>query len=122
MASDKKLDLLLIAINKLASKEVAPVAPVAPVLPLAPINNGDHDLLTKLDTKVDQIQMDVTALKAQNSVYVTRTEHQEVVRIQADHEARIRIVEVAMVKIMQWGTIAVLLLGVAEFILTHYWK
>jgi len=82
---DTQLEKLTNAIEKLIANPVAPVlpvAPVAPVLPLAQTNTGDHDLLTKLDTKVDQIQLDVTELKKQGTVYVTQTDHAEVVRIQ----------------------------------------
>ena len=126
--TDTQLEKLTNAIEKLISREVAPILPVAPVAPVAPIaplvvsNSGDHDLLTKLDTKVDQIQVDITALKQNNSYYVTQDMHQEVVKVQADHEARIRIVETAVVKLMQWGSIAVVLVGIAEFLLSKFLK
>ena len=58
---DTQLEKLTNAIEKLIAN------PVAPVLPLAQTNTSDHDLLTKLDTKVDQIQLDVTELKKQDT-------------------------------------------------------
>ncbi len=94
--TNAQLKKLTEAIEKLVAKEVLPVAPVAPVLPIAPIaptNSLDHDLLQRLDTKVDQIQSDVTALKNQGSQYVNQTEHREVCKAQEDHEKRIRNLE-----------------------------
>src|ERR1035437_5007879 len=121
--TDKRLQDLTNAIERLVSREVAPIAPVAPVLPVLPIapqNHQDHDLLTKLDTKVDQIQNDVTALKNRDTIYVTKVEHIEVVRIQADHETRTRILETATTRIMTWGTMAIIFLGIAEFLVQKY--
>jgi hypothetical protein len=87
---DTQLKELTEAIHKLLEREVAPVAPVAPVLPLAPIqNSGDHDLIVILDTKLTQIQLDVTELKKQNTVYVNQTDHAEVVRVQRVHDTDI---------------------------------
>jgi len=80
---ENKIDALTRVIEKLVNNPIAPiapVAPVAPVLPLIPINAGDHDLLTKLDAKVDQIQSDVTELKKQGSIYVTQSEHAELIK------------------------------------------
>jgi hypothetical protein len=94
--TDLKLDNLTKAIEKLIAKEVAPIAPIAPIAPVAPvlpIHTGDHDLLTKLDTKVDQIQLDVNELKKQNSIYVTTTDQAEVVRIQRIHDDEIKSLE-----------------------------
>jgi hypothetical protein len=60
---------------------------------LVPTNPLDHDLLTKLDTKVDQIQADVTVLKNLSNVYVTRTDWVEHLKWNDDHETRIRNLE-----------------------------
>ena len=93
MTENKQLQKLTEAIELLLTRKVEPVAPVAPVAPVLPIvqtNTGDHDLLQKLDVKVDLIQSDITELKKQNSVYVNQTEHNEVVKIEIDHELRIR--------------------------------
>jgi uncharacterized Ntn-hydrolase superfamily protein len=54
---------------------------------------NDHNLLIRLDTKVDQIQSDISELKNIQNIYVTQIEHNEVVKIQVDHENRIRNVE-----------------------------
>ena len=127
---DKKIDALTQAIEKLLAREVAPIAPVLPVAPIAPIvpivqqNSGDHDLLTKLDTKVDQIQADVTELKKQGVIYVTQTEHQEVVRIQRVHDGDIEILksfkDTLTGKIWGIGIIAGFGSGVLMLIIQHY--
>jgi hypothetical protein len=79
-----KLDAVLTALERIASNPVAPIAPVAPVLPIAPIApipNGDHELLQRVDVKLDNLKADVTAL---NSNFGVTT---------SDHEGRIRILE-----------------------------
>ena len=53
-----QLQKLTDAVEKLLNKEVAPVlpvAPVAPVLPIVPQNGEDHNLLMRVDVKVDQL-------------------------------------------------------------------
>jgi TolA-binding protein len=116
----KQLALLTQAIQKLVDNPVAVVAPVAPVLPIAPVNQEDHNLLIRLDQKVDSIQLDVTDLKKQNNIYVTQTEHSEVVKVQSDHETRIRTLETSVTKVMQWGTISIILLGIIEFLVQKF--
>ena len=116
----KQLALLTQAIEKLVNNPIAPIAPIAPVLPIAPVKQDDHNLLIKLDVKVDQIQFDVTELKKQNNIYVTQTEHSEVVKIGSDHETRIRLLEVSVTKVMQWGVIALIILGIAEFLVQKF--
>ena len=90
--TNKKISELIELVEKLLN-EPTPIAPIAPIAPLAPVlqnYSSDHDLITKLDTKVDQIQSDLTDLKKQNSGYVTQTDHSEVVRIQRIHENEIK--------------------------------
>lgn len=71
-STNEKIDALTSAIEKLISKEVAPIlpvapiAPIAPILPIEPVNSGDHDAITKLvvtvgviDGKVDKLQVAV---------------------------------------------------------------
>jgi hypothetical protein len=99
--AQNKIEHLTDLVEKLLTREVAPVAPVLPVAPIAPIvqqNTGDHDLLTKLDTKVDQIQLDVTELKKDKNAYINQTEHNELVKVCNDHETRVRILEKSMWK------------------------
>jgi enoyl-CoA hydratase/carnithine racemase len=115
MAQDKEIKRLSDLIEKLVQKEVAPVAPVAPVLPIAPlasVNPLDHDLLTKLDAKVDQIQADVTILKAQGNSYVTQADHRIVCDKQEDHETRLRAVEKGLMYVFASATGAGAVIGI----------
>lgn len=75
----------------------------------------DHDLLIKLDTKVDQIQLDVTTLKNQETLYVNQTEHKVVCDKQGDHEIRLRVIE-------RYGSIAIGVLFVIEFLFKYFIK
>jgi len=126
MAKDisRQLEDLKNAVQALVAKEVAPVAVIAPVAPVAPIlpivqqNSGDHDLLTKLDTKVDQIQSDVTAMKAQNAQSPSRAEFSEALKVQTDHEARIRSAEKTITQVMSYGAVIIFLVGVVEYFIT----
>jgi hypothetical protein len=86
----------------------------------APVVPGDHDLLTKLDTKVDQIQTDINALKDQGSKYITLPQHQELCDAVADHEKRIRNNEKNITQVMTFGSVAIVLVGVIEFIIGHW--
>lgn len=53
---NKKLDLLITAVEKLVNNPVAvvaPIAPIAPVLPIVPLNNDDLIIrFTRLDENV----------------------------------------------------------------------
>ena len=125
MTENKQLQKLTEAIELLLTRKVEPVAPVAPVAPVLPIvqtNTGDHDLLQRLDTKVDLIQLDITELKKQNSGYVNQTEHNEVVKIEIDHEQRIRNLETSNTRILTWGSMAIVAVGILETLLTIYFK
>jgi len=100
-----------------------PAIPAIPAIPpIIPPSSGDHDLLTKLDTKVDQIQSDVTDLKKQSNSSVTQAQFSEVVRIQADHESRTRALESSVTKILTWGTSIMIIIGVGEALLQIYFK
>lgn len=66
--------------------------------------------------------MDVTALKNQNSQYITKIEFSEVVRIQADHETRTRLLEKTTTQIMTWGTALMIFIGIVEFLVQKFVK
>lgn len=111
---ENKIDSLIRAMER--TTQPIPVAPVASPV----VHTGDHDLLTKLDTKVDQIQSDVTDLKKQNAYYVTQDMHNDVVKLQADHEARIRILETAVTRVMTYGAAGLIILGIAQFLIGKF--
>ena len=90
--TDEKIDNLVDLMERLLNKEVNPVAPVAPIITQF---TGDHDLLTKLDTKVDNLQTSVDSL---SKSYVPMTTHEELAKCTSDHETRVRILEQSMWK------------------------
>ena len=108
------------ALTEIVSKLIIPNSNVVPV------STGDHDLLTKLDTKVDQIQTDVTAMKAQTSQSPTRGEHVEVIRVQTDHEARLRTIETFQNtltgKMIAYSSLTGVVTGALILIVNHFWK
>ena len=121
--TDQKIEELTNMIEKLVNKPAPVVAPIAPIAPLAPVlqnYSGDHDLLTKLDTKVDQIQSDVLELRKDRNIYVNQAEHNEIVKQCGDHEKRLRTLESSVTRILTWGSIAIVLVGILETILSVY--
>ena len=130
MTENKQLQKLTEAIELLVNKTIAPIPAIPPIPAIAPIPaipplpnyTADHDLLQKLDVKVDLIQSDITELKKQNTVYVNQTEHNEVVKIQIDHEQRIRNLETSNTRILTWGSMAIVAVGILETLLTIYFK
>lgn len=54
------------------------------------------------------------------NIYVGRGEHDEVKKIQIDHEARVRILETTTTKIMTWGSALVVGSGIIQFIISSY--
>jgi hypothetical protein len=108
--TDKKLDLLTDAINKLVNIPVAPVAPVAPVLPIAPILPIDDSRLTRVEVKIDGIKDDIKTL------------NDGITKQLGDHEIRIRLLEVSVTRIMSYGTALLFAVSIAQFLLSRLWK
>ena len=99
----KQLKLLTQSIEKLLNKQVLPVAPVASVLPLAPVNTSDHDLLTRLDEKVDSIILQIKDINDGIGVKLN------------DHENRLRNLE-------RYVWLAIGALAVLEIVMKFYLK
>jgi hypothetical protein len=116
--TNKKLDSLINAVEKLVANPVAAVAPVLPVLPIAPvapiapliINQDDHNLLIKLDGKVDALKDDIRSLNDGTTTKIN------------DHEVRIKTLESTTTKLWAYGTALVFAVGLAEFLLSRFWK
>lgn len=72
--------------------------------------NNDHDLIIKLDVKLDSLKDDISKLGDGTAKTIS------------DHEDRIRTVETNVTRILTWGAIGLLFVGLAEFLLIHYWK
>lgn len=91
----------------------------------------DHDLLIKLDTKVEGIRGDIKELSDGTATRITALENDKLNKADAypalyktgvekalqDHEDRIRINTGRIVQIMTWGSAGLILLGIAQFII-----
>jgi len=122
---EQRLETLTAAVQKLISTSVAPVAPVAPIAPVLPVvqpYSGDHDLLTKLDTKVDAMQITLDKITSGLDKNITPEQHKELIQIVQDHETRIRENTKDITKVMTWGVALVVFLGVIEFVINMYIK
>lgn len=108
MKDEQKLDILIRGMEKIISTPIAPVAPVAPILPLAPVNPDDHNLLIKLDTKVDALKEDIKTLSDNTTARLI------------DHETRIRLLETGVTRVMTFGAAGVIILGIAQFLIGKY--
>lgn len=91
-----------------AAKSVvsANAADAAKVLSVA--NSGDHDLLQRVDQKVDGL---VTDVKTLNDGVTTKI---------ADHETRIRLLETGLTKVMTFGSALIILVGIVEFFISKF--
>ena len=121
--TSSQLEKLTEAIEKLLNKEVAPVAPVLPIAPVAPVlpivqqNSGDHDLLTKLDTKVDAIQTTVNKLSERDNEYLLKTDftsHLKDHLILRDDVDKLKDITSRM---WSYGIAALFVIGLIEFAL-----
>ncbi len=65
-------------------------------------SNGlsDHDLVQRIDTKVDGIIATIAKLENAQTIYVTQTQHAELVKTTGDHETRVRILEESRWKVV----------------------
>ena len=123
-----KQDKLADEVKRLAdivSKMTPPIPAIPPIPPIPPIpaivpRPEDNTVILKmvvLETKVDQIQSDVTDLKKQNVTYVTQSQHQEVVRVQLLHDDSIeklkeQISDVPLIRKLAYGMVSFILLAV----------
>jgi hypothetical protein len=89
---------------------------------LATTNSGDHDLLQRVDTKVDALIITVDKISLRDNLFVTQTEHNEVIKVTTDHETRIRIIETNVTRIVTWGTALVIFVGILEFLIRQFVK
>ena len=96
---------------------------------------GDHDLIIKLDTKMDALSVDIKDLKEGTAERIANLELQKlniqdsypvlykagVEKMFDDHENRIRINTGRITQIMTWGAALMVMLGIAEFIISRLW-
>lgn len=107
-------------------------APVAPVAPLPPVN-GSGSMAKDLEYMAKDINEIKHTLKEITDTHVTHLDFQEHVKadiaahtaedkIIGDHEARIRLQETAITKVQTWGAAMLLVGGIVQAILFHFWK
>lgn len=107
--AEKKLDKLIGLIEDRVVAPVLPVAPVAPVLPLIQSNPDDHNLLIRLDTKVDALKDDIKTLS--DGVNARITDHETRIRLNSDDIIAIKT------QIKVWGIGIVFVLAVIQILL-----
>lgn len=71
---------------------------------------NDHDLLVELKTKMIELKEDIKELKDGTTAKIEK------------HEVRLCSVENSITQIKTYGTVAVILIGIAQFILGKVWK
>ena len=100
------------------------------------LNNGDHDILVVLKSKMEDLRIDIKDLKDNTTKRVDMLEANKlniqdsysvlykhnVEKTQMDHEDRIRDNEKNITKILTFGTAFVILLGIIEGVIAHYSK
>jgi hypothetical protein len=97
---------------------------------------SDHDVLTRLDVKVDGLKVDIRTLTDGTATRLAALEKDKldvkesypilyqkgVETLFDDHEDRMREVEIKINKVMAWGAAAVLLINVVGFIVSRLYK
>jgi len=97
---------------------------------------SDHDVLTRLDVKVDGLKVDIRTLTDGTATRLSALEKDKldveksyavlyksgVLESFTDHEERMREVELKINKVMAWGAAAVLLINVVGFLVGRLYK
>ena len=82
-----------------------------------PASMDDHNLLMRLDQKVDNIQTTVNKLTDRDVNYITKDEHKTLLETVADHETRIKSLETITTKIWSFGLAGIFVVALIEFAL-----
>lgn len=101
LSIEKRLEQLTLAIEKLVSVPPIPAIPAVPAIPAIPAivpDHSDHDLLLRIDTKVERVIHDVAQLNDNYSGRIEALEHsklsdEDYKSGHIDHESRLRAVE-----------------------------
>ena len=115
----KDIEIALNKLTNIVEKMTPPIPAIPAIPPIIPNNPLDHDLLQRLDTKVDQIQSDVTDLKKQGNQYITLTQHEEVVKCNEKQQVKIESLETFRDTLIgkMWGISVIV--GIFVFIITY---
>lgn len=98
--------------------------------------SGDHDLLIKVEVKLDALKDDIQKLSDGTAVRISNLEmvkldakdsypflyKDKVEERLADHESRIRINTERIIKIMTWGSAGIIIIGIIEFIISNFYR
>lgn len=111
--NQRTLDQILRAIEKIAAPipaipPIPPIPPIPAILPVVP--SGDHELLQRLDVKVDALKEDIRLLTDGTGKKID------------EHESRIKTVETAVTKVWAYGTAMIFVVGLLEFFLLKFLK
>ncbi len=99
-------------------------------------DDADHDILVVLKSKMEDLKNDIRDLKDNTSKRVDALEHEklsvsesyaslyktDVEKHQLDHETRIRDNEKNITKILTYGSIVLVVIGVVQAIIIHFLK
>lgn len=128
---NSELASALTRLTQIVERMTPPIPAIPPILPIPaipplPTYSNDHDLLTKLDTKVDILQTTVNDIAKREDTHVTVMSFNSHItdddKIHADHETRMRGVELSVARILTWGSAVMVTLGLAEFVILKVWK
>ena len=97
----RKIDALAEVVYKMVPPPAIPAIPVIPAIPAIPPiapNSGDHDLLLRIDTKVERVITDVAKLNDNFANRIDALEREKISKTdydknELDHENRIRETE-----------------------------
>lgn len=96
----------------------------------------DHDILVVLKSRMEDIRNDIKDLKDNTTKRIDVLESskldvkdcyatlykKDVEQTNSDHETRIRLIETNITKILTYGSIGIVLLGVIEGVILKFWK
>lgn len=127
-----RLEKLTDAISRVAIPipAIPPIPPIPPIPAIPPVvYTGDHDLLVKLDTKVEGLIMSVGNLSTKGDLEGHEKDdlvrHAAEDKIIEDHELRVRAntlnIEQINTQLKTWGVAVVFIMAVLTLV-THFWK
>lgn len=103
--NNKELTTEIQRLAAIVEKTAVPV----PIIPTAvAVVTGDHELLQRLDVKVDALKEDIKNMTEGTSIKLN------------DHEARLRINESSITRILTYGSAGLILLGIIQFLLSYF--
>lgn len=126
---ENKIDRLVAVMERIAAPipAIPAIAPIQPIPAIPPIvHSGDHDLLVKLDTKLEAVSIAIGGLATKadliNHVIDDNKQHGGDGKRLDDLEIRMRAGEKVDTRIMTWGAAILLFMTIGQFLLGYLWK